>query len=1307
MALKQVSQYCHRLVAIVLVCALLFWSTLPCGAQQVTTSITQTLGTGDLGTKVTPAGTIHTITGGTRPGGGANLFHSFGQFSIAATDTANFFNNTGVTTSNILSRVTGGSRSNIFGTIQTTGFPGAQLFLMNPAGVVFGPTAQLNVEGSFHVTTANNIRMFDGTNSAYFHANPAKDSMANSVLSLAPLVDFGFLKPAAFGFTDETAPPPATITVQGSVLQVPPSQTLSLVGGNITIQSATLENGSLQSSKLIAPGGRIQLASVASTGEVVIRNTDGTPALDIDPSITRGQIEIRENSLLDVSPILFDAFGIPALDEFGNPIVVGDGAGGSVLIRARSLIVDGSAIQSENMGGVPGANPAIDLNASGSVNMTNGASILVFPSGLGRAGDVHIASPTIELSGGSIINSFSGVGPGGDIVLNTKTLTIREGSFLNSDAADSGAGGNIIIKGLPVQGTDLPAESVTVSGAGSLIISDTTFADRGSGGKVDIWARNVVLEEGGNLSSSTSGTGQGGAILIKTEMLSLSSLATILSSVPGNGVGGTVTVQGLEGVGKNADLVTISGSDGLGTQSGILSNSSGSGVPGDISINTKTFTLADGGVLKSGQFDRSAGNVTVTAAEAISLSTGSSISSAAHSTAAGHLRLSAPSINVDASSVQASAASSGRGGDIVVEAGSLSLVNGARLDSSTTGEGAGGTVSIRGLGGAGTHADLVSISGPGSGVFTNTEISVTNNTLARGGVINITAGQVQLTNGSSIQASTIGSGRGGDIVMEAGSVSLVNGAHLDSSTSGAGAGGTVTIRGLGGAGTHADLVAISGPGSGLFTTTTGSGAGGSIQIVAGQTQVETLANVSAATFGKGNAGNISVSGASLSVMSGGRVETSTSAQGTGGTINITTTGDVTISGVSADGQTRSGIFAKTQTSGSGSGGGSGGGGSGSGSGGEGGVPSATAGDAGDINVTGKNLLVDRGAQIDSSTTSGGAGGGVSVTAAEGITIVGTGTRLTSDASRGDGPGGNLVLQAQNITVSDKASVTAATGGKGDAGSIAMTAQDTLLLESGGTITTSTRGAGKGGTILITANQLILDGPGSSITADTLRPFADLGVTLEILHTNDGDLVAQIDSPAGTRVALFSRVGGNGDNFTGTTLDDHAATPITASTAPFAGTFQPREPLGQLIDQPATGVWTLNIRDSATGNTGQLKDWSIRIGDQVFQSANVPATIPDNGALQSAVTVAGPAGARIQGIGEISGIGGDITIQAGTVTIQNGATMSATSRGSGKGGTLHVNATGPVILTGANSGLFTDAEASGPGGSINVQAAVRV
>ena len=103
---------------------------------QVPTNITSD---NSLGTQVTPNGNLYDITGGTRPNDGTNLFHSFGQFTVGGGDIANFLNDTGANTTNILGRVTGGDPSSIFGTIQTTDFPGANLFLMNPAGWVFWP----------------------------------------------------------------------------------------------------------------------------------------------------------------------------------------------------------------------------------------------------------------------------------------------------------------------------------------------------------------------------------------------------------------------------------------------------------------------------------------------------------------------------------------------------------------------------------------------------------------------------------------------------------------------------------------------------------------------------------------------------------------------------------------------------------------------------------------------------------------------------------------------------------------------------------------------------------------------------------------------------------------------------------------------------------------------------------------------------------------------------------------------------------------------------------------------------------------
>ena len=195
-----------------------------------------------------PSDGVYNITGGTRPGDGPNLFHSFGDFSVGSGDIANFLN-TPVNgslplTSNILGRVTGGNVSNIYGTIQTTDFGNANLFLVNPSGIVLGPTGSVNVTGSVSFTTTHYLRLFDGVNSANFYANPANDGLANSVLAVAPVVDFGFLSPAAYGFL--TAPDPsATITVQGSALRVPiifdsetgepKGSTLSLVGGDINI----------------------------------------------------------------------------------------------------------------------------------------------------------------------------------------------------------------------------------------------------------------------------------------------------------------------------------------------------------------------------------------------------------------------------------------------------------------------------------------------------------------------------------------------------------------------------------------------------------------------------------------------------------------------------------------------------------------------------------------------------------------------------------------------------------------------------------------------------------------------------------------------------------------------------------------------------------------------------------------------------------------------------------------------------------------------------------------------------------------
>src|SRR5438093_9047937 len=120
------------------------------GVGHAQTSVTPTRLQGDLKTNVTFGGGAYDITGGTRSDNktGPNLFHSFQTFGLAGGETANFKTD-GYATSNIIGRVTGGpgATSYIYGTINTLEFGNANLFLINPAGWVFGPGATLQVGG--------------------------------------------------------------------------------------------------------------------------------------------------------------------------------------------------------------------------------------------------------------------------------------------------------------------------------------------------------------------------------------------------------------------------------------------------------------------------------------------------------------------------------------------------------------------------------------------------------------------------------------------------------------------------------------------------------------------------------------------------------------------------------------------------------------------------------------------------------------------------------------------------------------------------------------------------------------------------------------------------------------------------------------------------------------------------------------------------------------------------------------------------------------------------------------------------------
>ena len=343
-----------------------------------------------------PPGVVqYDITGGTRPGGatGTNLFHSFGDFSVPTNNIANFLNAGSVDlngnvlapnlpTSNILGRVTGGDPSTIFGMIQTTGpngFGTANLFLMNPAGFLFGPNATVNVGGMMTFTTADYLR-FQGADTLF---NKVSTPESLSLLSTVPVAAFGFIGSI-----------PAAIAIQGSTLKVAQGQTLSFVGGNTGFNYIDPDTGIRSSTSvpdgvmitggnLSAPSGQINLASVASAGEILADSLQPAPNVNGASFSAMGNVSLT-------GPTILDASGLPT---------GGTGAGGTVHIRSGQFVMDRAVVLANTMGNIDGATTAVSVDVN-ALLLTNGSQIISGSQGMGTSGEIAVtATDQVTLSG--------------------------------------------------------------------------------------------------------------------------------------------------------------------------------------------------------------------------------------------------------------------------------------------------------------------------------------------------------------------------------------------------------------------------------------------------------------------------------------------------------------------------------------------------------------------------------------------------------------------------------------------------------------------------------------------------------------------------------------------------------------------------------------------------------------------------------------------------------------------------------------------------------------------------------------------
>ncbi|MGC3975216.1 MAG: filamentous hemagglutinin N-terminal domain-containing protein [Nitrospira sp.] len=470
-----------------------------------------------LNTAVTQNGTTFDITGGTRPGNGTNLFHSFGEFGVPANHVANFLNNSGLATANILGRVTGGSPSNIFGTIQTTGFGSANLFLMNPAGIVFGPNASLNVGGSVSFTTADYLRLADG---ARFTAIPGSQ---DATISAAPVAAFGFL-----------GSNPGAITVQGGHLAVAEGQGLSLVGGNIEVTAGTLPDGSSQSARLSAPAGQVTLVSAASPGEVSMSITSSpliNPALNGFSSL--GTVSLSRGTVIDTSA----------------------GKAGRIVIRDSQFVMDDARLMAQSTSTELSApsSPSeggISIQAD-DVSISRGSTLLTSTIN-GTAGDIRFEVGTFR----------SNVGPDGIPLQGAAPVTMSSVSTGQGEAGAISIGGR---KGLPADAVLLNNTRVVTNVTGDVnhfiplppLAGAHNSQPAAPPAEIQITAEHVELANGTILQATTTGGADAGSITLNVGTLKTkegSNGRVLISSSSDCGAGcfggqaGDITIQGIPGV---------------------------------------------------------------------------------------------------------------------------------------------------------------------------------------------------------------------------------------------------------------------------------------------------------------------------------------------------------------------------------------------------------------------------------------------------------------------------------------------------------------------------------------------------------------------------------------------------------------------------------------------------------------------------------------------------------------------------------------------------------------------------------------
>lgn len=561
---------------------------------------------------------------------GGNLFHSFEDFSVSSGGTA-YFNNP-LTIDNIISRVTGQSASTIDGLLKANGR--ASFFLINPNGIIFGPSAQLDLGGSFLASTARSLKFADGSEFSTIDPLNAPPLTISVPVGLQFGENVGTIQNRSqvtqlVDFPNDDSP--ALETVVG--LQVQPNRTLALIGGDIV-----LERGALSAGNLVTQGGRVELGSVANKNFVRLIPVEQGWTLEYDSVQDFQDIQLSQGALIDAS-----------------------GADGNIQIHAQQVtLTQGSQIGTVTNTEQPSGTLAI--HASESVELS-GVGEMDFPSGLF----------TQVNEGGS--------GIGGNLTIQTKRLAILDGAVVSAGTRGNGAGGRLLIDA---------SESVELKGTGpdlpSLLTTSTTST--GAAGDLVINTKRLIMRDGARVEVVTLDQAQGGNLTINaSEFVELVGAGVFDDGT--QSVSAASAASGVEGLlfqptGDSGGLEINTGQLVIRDGAEVAVNSLGSGGAGDLRITSRSISLDAQGQLTAAAASGNGGNIQLQVADSLQLRQGSQISARAGGIGDGgniginsRFLIAAEESNITASALQ------GQGGNIQIAAQGLFLSPNSMITASS------------------------------------------------------------------------------------------------------------------------------------------------------------------------------------------------------------------------------------------------------------------------------------------------------------------------------------------------------------------------------------------------------------------------------------------------------------------------------------------------------------------------------------------------------------------------------------------------------------------------------------------------